>query len=57
MAHDLPPLLAGNADQQLRFCASSAAALLLSYVVTLQPAQVGDSGVLLRFNFPELQDT
>ena len=40
----------GNADQQLRWAANSAAALLLSYVVTLQPAQVDwtfEWGVLL----------
>ncbi len=29
----------GNAQQQLRWAASSAAALLMSFVVTLQPAQ------------------
>lgn len=34
--------LRSNADQQLRWAASSAAALLLSYVVTLQPAQAAD---------------
>ena len=38
--HDFQKTGGGNADQQLRWAASSAAALLLSYVVTLQPAQV-----------------
>ncbi|CAK9074545.1 unnamed protein product [Durusdinium trenchii] len=34
--------LRGPADAQLRWAASSAAALLMSYVVTLQPAQAAD---------------
>ena len=35
----------GNAQQQLRWAASSAAALLMSFVVTLQPAQVETVGL------------
>ena len=39
--------LRGNAQQQLRWAASSAAALLMSFVVTLQPAQVETVGCLV----------